>query len=72
MSRSVLVRLVLAAVVVVSLAGIFGTMSVPSFDASAERGSRPCVSDADCQGSQICCPISNTCTQAKGCRKDPL
>ena len=71
MKKSVLVRLVLAAVVV-AMVGTIGTVTVPSFDAGADRASRPCVSDADCPGSQICCPISNTCTQVKGCRKDPL
>ena len=74
MKRSVLLRLVLAAVIVFSVAWTIDTVSVspPPLDTAAKPAARPCVSDADCSGNQICCPISSICTPPRGCRKDPL
>jgi len=71
MKGKVLLRLVLAAVIVVSMVEAIGVVSVQAPDSTAASGT-PCASDADCKGSQICCPISNTCTNVRGCRKDPL
>ena len=67
-----LVGLVLAAAIIVSMAGGISTEKAPAVDATAFAAGNPCVSDADCSGNRICCPISGTCTTVKGCRKDPL
>ncbi len=71
MKRTVVVRLVLAAVIVATMVGI-GTMAVPSSDPVTSPAARLCAVDADCPGNSICCPITNTCTTSRGCRKDPL
>lgn len=73
MKRSVLLRLVLAAVIV-STVWTIDTVSVPALplDNAAIPAAHPCVSDADCPGNQICCPISSICTHPRGCRKDPV
>lgn len=70
MKGRVLLGLVLAAVIVVSMVAVTGTVTVPPVDSKANP--TPCVSDADCTGNRICCPISGTCTTLRGCRKDPL
>ena len=72
MKRSVFIRLVLAAVIVVSTVGTIDTVPVPSLDNAAVPAAHPCVSDADCPGHMICCPIASICTNPRGCRKDPL
>ena len=72
MKRNVLLRLVLAAVIVVSTVGIIDAVLVPPLDNAAVPAAHPCVSDADCPGNMICCPISSICTNPRGCRKDPL
>ena len=75
MKRIVLLRLVLAAVFVVSAVWAVDTVSAPApppFDNAAIAAAHPCVSDSDCPGNQICCPINSICTQPRGCRKDPL
>jgi len=71
MKGRVLLGLVLAAVIVVSMVGVIGAVTVPPVDSTASAGN-PCLSDADCTGNRICCPISRTCTTLKGCKKDPL
>ncbi|MGH9870410.1 MAG: hypothetical protein ACREAA_19930 [Candidatus Polarisedimenticolia bacterium] len=70
MKGRVLLRLVLAAVIVASMVEVIGT--VPPLESTAIPAGHSCVSDADCKGTQICCPISGTCTTPRGCRKDPL
>ena len=70
MKRRVLLGLVLAAVIIVSMIVVTGAVTVPPVDSKASAGN-PCISDADCTGNRICCPISGTCTTVKGCRKDP-
>jgi hypothetical protein len=72
MKGKVLLRLVLAAVIVVSMVEFIGTVSVPTADSAAAPAAHPCVSDSDCPGNMICCPINNICTTPRGCRKDPL
>ena len=72
MKKSVLFCLVLAAVMVVSTVGAIDTLSVAPVDVAAVPAARPCVSDAECPGNMICCPISSICTHPRGCRKDPL
>ena len=69
--KRVLLGLVLTAVIVVSMVGIFGSVAVKPVDSTVSAGN-PCVTDADCTGNRICCPISGTCTTLKGCKKDPL
>ena len=71
MKGRVLVGLALAAVIIVSMVEVVGTEKVDS-TALRAGGGNPCVTDADCTGNRICCPISGTCTTVKGCRKDPL
>ena len=70
--KRVLLGLVLAAVIVLSMVAVIGAVRVPPVDARGSAGGNPCVTDADCTGNRICCPISGTCTTVKGCRKDPL
>jgi hypothetical protein len=71
MKRRIVLGLVLVAVMVLSWAAVMGTGTVPPVDSKAGAGN-PCVTDADCTGNRICCPISGTCTTPKGCKKDPL
>jgi hypothetical protein len=72
MKGRVLLGLLFAAVIVVSMVQVIATEKVPPVDSTALRAGNPCVTDADCTGNRICCPISGTCTTVKGCRKDPL
>ena len=72
MKGRVLLGLLLVAVIVVSMVEVIGTETVPPVDSTAISAGNPCVSDADCTGNRICCPISRTCTTLKGCKKDPL
>ena len=72
MKGKVLLGLALAAVIVVSMVGVIGAVTVPPVDSTVISAGNPCVSDADCTGNRICCPISRTCTTLKGCKKDPL
>lgn len=72
MKGKILLRLLLAAVIVVTLVGPIGPVQAPHFDSTALPSARPCVSDSDCPGGQICCPINGLCTNLRGCRKDPL
>jgi len=71
MKGRVLLGLVLAAVIVLSMIAVMGNATVAPVDSKAQAGN-PCVTDADCTGNRICCPISGTCTTPKGCKKDPL
>ncbi len=70
--KRVLLGLVLAAIIVLSMVAVIGAVTVPPVDPKAGGGGNPCVTDADCTGNRICCPISGTCTTVRGCRKDPL
>jgi len=72
MKRRVILGLVLATVIVISMVTVFGTVAVKPVDSTATSAGNPCVTDADCTGNRICCPISGTCTTLKGCKKDPL
>jgi hypothetical protein len=72
MKGRVLLGLGLAAVIVVSMVAVVGTETAPPVDSTALSAGGPCVSDADCTGNRICCPITGTCTTPRGCRKDPL
>jgi hypothetical protein len=75
MKGRIALRLVLAAIIIVTMVEVIGTETVPtvpSVDSTVVSAGNPCVSDADCTGNRICCPISGTCTTLKGCRKDPL
>ena len=74
MKGRVLLGLVIAAVIVISMVEVVGTETAPPAGnaATISAGGNPCVTDADCTGNRICCPISGTCTTVKGCRKDPL
>jgi hypothetical protein len=69
----ILLRLLLAAVIVVTVAGSLGpAQAPPQFDSTGVPSARPCASDSDCPGGQICCPINGLCTNQRGCKKDPL
>jgi hypothetical protein len=70
MEGRVLLALGLAAIIVVSTGAVIGTVKAPQVDSKV--AGNPCVSDADCMGNHICCPITGTCTTVRGCRKDPL
>jgi len=72
MKGRALLGLVLAAVMVVSMVAVIGTETIPPVHSTAVDAGNPCVTDADCTGNRICCPISGTCTTLRGCRKDPL
>lgn len=72
MKGRILLGLALATVIVVSMVAVTGTVMVPPVDSTVISAGNPCLSDADCTGNRICCPISRTCTTVKGCRKDPL
>jgi hypothetical protein len=72
MKGRVLLGLVLTVVIVLSMVEVIGTVTVAPVDSTAVSAGNPCVTDADCTGNRICCPISQTCTTPRGCRKDPL
>lgn len=72
MKGRVLLGLLLAAVIIISMVEVIGTETVPPVDSTTLSAGNPCVTDADCTGNRICCPISGTCTTPKGCKKDPL
>ena len=72
MKGRILPRLAIAAIIVASTVGTIGTATVPQLDSIAFPSAHPCVSDSDCPGAHICCPISGFCTHPRGCRKDPL
>ena len=72
MKGRVILGLVLAVIIIVSMVEVIGTVTVPPVDSKAISAGNPCVTDADCTGNRICCPISGTCTTLKGCKKDPL
>ena len=70
MKRRVLLRLVFAAIIVASMVGTIGTATVPPLDSKAVPAAHPCVSDSDCPGGHICCPINgiSICTHPRACR----